>query len=514
MEILDITSLFLLLVPCLCQILPALANIPRPRGVAISKAGAYDPTKDFTCFDHSKVVPFEYVNDDYCDCPDGSDEPGTSACPNGWFHCTNAGHIPLNIVSSRVNDGICDCCDGSDEYEGIITCSNTCKELGKQAREEAEKMKILVDQAMKVKVDYIEQGKKAKEEKKARLVQLEGDRDKMDAKRNDLEARKNEAEAPEKEAKDRHQAAWEAEKAKRQSEKEQSKAEAAFNEMDLNKDNVVDLLEVVAHTEFDIDGNGVVSDDEAKEYMEEQDQVDLTTFVEKMWPSIKDIYRPLSEAKPPGTESPEDQEVAPPAGDIPPPEDIKEEARGDDGKKEEAEEEKMPDYNEETKLLIQVADEARNNFNEADEELKKLDKEISDIKGFLELDLGPNAEFYFLREKCYEMTDREYVYKLCPFDKATQRQKSGGAETTLGNWGHWSGPADNVYSSMKYDRGQHCWNGPDRSVEVILRCGLENMLTGASEPNRCEYQFIFTTPAVCSQSTMSDDATHAPHVEL
>lgn len=34
------------------------------------------------------------------------------------------------------------------------------------------------------------------------------------------------------------------------------------------------------------------------------------------------------------------------------------------------------------------------------------------------------------------------------------------------NWGHWSGPADNVYSSMKYDRGQHCWNGPDRSVEV------------------------------------------------
>lgn len=56
----------------------------------------------------------------------------------------------------------------------------------------------------------------------------------------------------------------------------------------------------------------------------------------------------------------------------------------------------------------------------------------SDIKGFLELDLGPNAEFYFLREKCYEMTDREYVYKLCPFDKATQRQKSGGAETTLG----------------------------------------------------------------------------------
>ena len=53
--------------------------------------------------DGSDSVPFDMVNDDYCDCKDGSDEPGTAACPNGSFYCSNRGKI-LDLISYLITD--------------------------------------------------------------------------------------------------------------------------------------------------------------------------------------------------------------------------------------------------------------------------------------------------------------------------------------------------------------------------------------------------------------------------
>jgi hypothetical protein len=87
----------------------------------------YKPNKEgqFDCLFSKQTIQYERLNDDFCDCLDGSDEPSTSACSSGHFYCLSGTKIP----SSRVNDGICDCCDGTDEYRREVVISKVGREM-------------------------------------------------------------------------------------------------------------------------------------------------------------------------------------------------------------------------------------------------------------------------------------------------------------------------------------------------------------------------------------------------
>ena len=109
-------------------------RVPRDRGVNPKDFSKYKNGDTFACIgDEGTVVPASSINDDFCDCTDGSDEPGTSACAGmepalreilffcGW----EDGSDSRAVHSSRVNDGVCDCSNGADEWNRRGVCSDS-----------------------------------------------------------------------------------------------------------------------------------------------------------------------------------------------------------------------------------------------------------------------------------------------------------------------------------------------------------------------------------------------------
>lgn len=96
----------------------------------LSLAAQQQATAASTTSNCAEALPSAFLNDDYCDCDDGSDEPLTSACSHIiqadalTFQCRSGGQ---SLASAFVNDGVCDCCDGSDEVSLLSSsCPNVC----------------------------------------------------------------------------------------------------------------------------------------------------------------------------------------------------------------------------------------------------------------------------------------------------------------------------------------------------------------------------------------------------
>ena len=131
-----------------------------PLGVPPSKFAQYEASIDeergmFHCFDGSRQIPLKNVNDNYADCEDGSDEPGTGIFSNSTFYCVNTPNTRIEIASWSVNDGLCDCCDGSDEFfNKYIRCPNTCGQLENERKQLIKSIKSKVIKQYRVAKDY------------------------------------------------------------------------------------------------------------------------------------------------------------------------------------------------------------------------------------------------------------------------------------------------------------------------------------------------------------------------
>lgn len=429
------------------------SEVPRPRGVSLTRSSLYAPGEKFTCLDGLRDIKYEQINDDFCDCEDGSDEPGTSACPNGIFHCTNAGHRPQNIPSSRVNDHICDCCDGSDEYATDVKCVNNCSELGREEKHRQKARSELLKQGNQVRAELSLRGKAMKDEQRVRLEELKKSIATAEALKVERETIKKEAEALETAALDVYRDAQEKELAEKQeleAQENRKEAQITFTKYDSNADGLIEISEIQARVAFDQNRDGEVTIEEAKYFLDEHDQIDLETFITLAWPRIKPylmldsgLFKPpasvdeLKETVDKTTEQDMDLEQAEllepiGEGEDEHDENYEEEEETGEGEIEQVEHNLEPEYDTETQQLIEQANEARNQHAIAERELRELESEQRQIQSLLEKDFGPNEEFAPLNGECINFDDREYVYKLCPFDKAIQQPRSGGAETRLG----------------------------------------------------------------------------------
>ncbi|KAJ3308441.1 hypothetical protein HDV04_001222 [Boothiomyces sp. JEL0838] len=143
------------------------------RGVEQSQKELY--VKNFSCLDKSN--PNAVVNDDFCDCDDGSDEPGS-----------------LGLIQGRQHARMENCCDGSDEYLKLTKCPDTCGELHQAYLQEQARLEEIRKLGAQKKMELIANAKdkikELKRELKTTKAQLPRFLKEAEAAKNKLEALK------------------------------------------------------------------------------------------------------------------------------------------------------------------------------------------------------------------------------------------------------------------------------------------------------------------------------------
>ncbi|GBE79118.1 endoplasmic reticulum protein [Sparassis latifolia] len=523
--------------------IPTLAGVEKTYGVSPSLLSRYVPTGSgssatWTCLDGSNTINWSSVNDDYCDCLDGSDEPGTGACPNTVFYCRNEGHVGAHIPSTRVGDGLCEpeCCDGSDERPGV--CSNKCKEVGEAYRQIQDAEWKIRKKGSKIRSSYISYAQKEKKRLEGRISTAEQEillREKEVARLKDiadraeslsaaaLEHRRN---SPLYAALIEHSRAL---KSLRREHKKHLEREAILGDiLDALRTgynpNYQDMAVLEAVRGWEYQAGLPHINDIAKE--DESSQTDTSNIAsepeevleEGMW-SADRLDRELDSLLDSDYESlllEHDKHIGAPAegGEsvlfnltayipdafLPRYEALRNSiiswletlgvVRGS-----------VPIEEAETSRARQAFQDAERSLTAAVQDKQQTVEELGRL--FDPEWFGPEGEWKKLQGTCLEKDTGDYTYEVCLFEEAKQKPNKGGASHTLGRFSSWNNVAGVVsgsleyYSKQHYTRGTKCWNGPHRSVTLVMSCGTENAVLTVTEPEKCEYQFTVTSPALC-----------------
>ncbi|KAJ5247345.1 Glucosidase 2 subunit beta [Penicillium chermesinum] len=520
-------------------------KIPRPRGVSPDFAKFYQDQTTFTCISNPDTrIPFTAVNDNFCDCPDGSDEPGTSACSHlsrnsplsvaerpghseaelklalPGFYCKNKGHKPSYVPFQRVNDGVCDyelCCDGSDEWARVGARNEEARQKAMTAA--LKKKKELLDVAAKEEqgirdeiatvenevkgaeenVRVLEESLRVVEEQERKVVRTKGT-GKVGALAGLAKARVEEL--------------------------RESLLEVRL-QRDETKRRLKELEEILS--KFKVEYNPNFNDEGVKRAVRSWEDYAAREVAEATEVSDADLDEiAKADGKDAGIdwEHWENQEdgcndsdlVYKLAAYLPP---------------------SLVDFIEEKAISVKsfledkgfiakssgssaseskAVTAARDALRAAENSLNDLKNKMNDKRDDLTKDYGRAGIFRALKNTCISKDAGEYTYEHCFLDSTKQIPKKGGGSMSMGKFARIGSTtveevdeAGNIITiekvALEYERGQHCWNGPNRSTKVILECGEENEILKTAEDEKCVYSMLVTTPAVCPGGEEEDAAS-------
>ncbi|KAG4424891.1 hypothetical protein IFR04_002051 [Cadophora malorum] len=537
------------------------AESSRPRGVSPEFAKFYKSTDSFSCISNPEIkLSPSQVNDEYCDCPDGSDEPGTAACTYisdlsppqpvagkvntsfalPGYYCKNKGHIPGYIPHMYVNDGVCDyelCCDGSDEYAGVggVKCEDKCKEIGKEWKKADEIRRKSERAALKRRVELVNEAQALRAGVEISIGRLESEIAAQEKKAAALKTTYEEIERRER---------------GRVVGSTGGKGSKVTILAGLAKNRVNELRDTLL---------GVVAKrDKLKERVKELEAI-LAAFKEDYNPNFNDEgvkravkawddYAAQKLAAGEADESAEDRDLA---------EVVKEdsETEGINWAEWETEEEsdvealyKFEEYlpgavrdwvhqklidlrimlvengiladNANSGSESKAVTDARAAYQSANDEVSTKSSSLGDLRNDLTKDYGTDDIFRALKDKCISKDSGEYEYELCWMGSTKQKSKKGGAHTGMGNFvrfdkmtvdeevsadGKGLGKGERLV--LRYENGQNCWNGPNRQTTVVLACAETDEIWKIVEEEKCLYKMDVGTPAVCEGRTEEKKAS-------
>uniref|UniRef100_A0A7S1W8K1 Glucosidase 2 subunit beta n=1 Tax=Alexandrium catenella TaxID=2925 RepID=A0A7S1W8K1_ALECA len=412
------------------------------RGVDPAKQAMYGGAT-FKCFDGKAEVPAKAVNDEFCDCVDGSDEPGTGACAGQdqtLFHCANEGATPMLLYASRVDDGVCDCCDGSDEA-GLSarrpgnSCTNRCVEEGmKDLTERRDRMQKLTV-GLEKKAQIIASAEVDRTTWKNDIAKLESELPALEAV---LEEAKKEEAAN---AKDGDTAGLRA-------------------EVDALKKTVAALEKEVADLKAKLEAATIGGEANAADIEKPAEEKKVVSEYAKWMENAGSTPGAIDSPAEDATEEDELEDHPGPTKPV---------ATNFGG-------------NKASEAVTEAQNKVRDNKDAAKSLQKKLDQMSSDDK------LG----FASLIDKCLTKHDGQYTYKVCFFENANQDS------VLLGRWSGWTGP-----KQAKFANGHMCPGGPERDLNVVFECGDSEEVLDVSEPSRCSYEAHISHPGACSEEDMA-----------